>query len=213
VQGSDGNFYGTTSASGFGPSSKGTVFRISPSGSFTNLWEFNGCSDGAGPYAGLVQGSDGNFYGTTSGNGSSGNGTVFRISPSGSLTALWVFTNGLDGAKSYASLVQGIDGSFYGTTSVGGASGNGTVFRISVPLNPPANQISAVQFQGANVIVTIPSVAGETYQLQSCGSVTLGNWTNVGSASMTNSLGGMLSLTNFGGASQPQEFYRFDITP
>ena len=74
--------------------------------------------------AGLVQGSDGNFYGTTSGSGSgpSAYGTVFQITPCGSLTTLWSFTNGVDGASSYGALVQGIDGSFYGTT-VGSGSG------------------------------------------------------------------------------------------
>ena len=100
------------------PSGNGTVFRITPSGSLTNLWSFTGGVDGANPYAGLVQGSDGNFYGTTfgSGSGPSGNGTVFRISPSGSLTNLWSFTNGADGANPSAGLVQGSDGNFYGTT-------------------------------------------------------------------------------------------------
>jgi uncharacterized repeat protein (TIGR03803 family) len=133
VQGSDGNFYGTTYGSGSGPSANGTVFRISPSGSLTTLWSFTGGSDGANPWAGLVQGSDSNFYGTTygSGSGPSAYGTVFRISPSGSLTTLWSFTGGSDGANPWAGLVQGSDSNFYGTTSGGGASANGTVFRIS----------------------------------------------------------------------------------
>jgi uncharacterized repeat protein (TIGR03803 family) len=209
AQGGDGNFYGTTS--GGGPTGYGTVFRISPTGNLTNLWAFTGCFDGASPYAGLVQGSDGNFYGTTSGGGPSGYGTAFRISPDGGLTALHSF-GGSDGANPYAALVQGSDGSFYGTTYAGG-NGYGTVFQLLVPLNPPANQISAIQLAGGNVIVTIPSVAGETYQLQYCDSLTLSNWSNVGGASMTNSIGGWLSLTNFGGASSPQGFYRFDITP
>ncbi len=129
VQGSDGNFYGTTSSGG--ASGNGTVFRISPSGSLTNLWEFTGGSDGASPYAGLVQGSDSNLYGTTSGGGASGNGTVFRISSTGNLTNLWSFTGGSDGASPYAGLVQGSDGNFYGTTYGGGANGNGVVFRMS----------------------------------------------------------------------------------
>ena len=129
VQGSDSNFYGTTS--GGGTSGNGTVFRISPSGSLTNLWEFTGGSDGASPYAGLVQGSDGNFYGTTYGGGANGNGTVFRITPSGTLTTLWSFTGGSDGAYPYAGLVQGSDGNFYGTTSAGGTNNAGTVFQIN----------------------------------------------------------------------------------
>ena len=133
VQGNDGNLYGTTSGSGSGPSAYGTVFRISPGGSLSNLWSFTGGTDGASPYAGLVQGSDSNFYGTTygSGSGPSPYGTVFGISPSGSLSNLWSFTGGTDGANPYAGLVQGSDGNFYGTTYYGGANSNGTVFWIS----------------------------------------------------------------------------------
>jgi len=213
VQGEDGNFYGTTSQGG--ANGNGTVFRISPTGNLTNLWEFTGCGDGGIPYAGLVQGSDGNFYGTTSGSGSgpSGYGTVFRITPSGDLATLHSFGVG-DGANPFAGMVQGSDGSFYGTTYQGGTNGNyGTVFRLTVSLNPPANQISGIKLIGTSLVVSISSVAGETYQLQYSGSLTLSNWSNVGGASMTNSIGSTLTLTNFGGALQPQGFYRFDITP
>jgi uncharacterized repeat protein (TIGR03803 family) len=213
VPGSDGDFYGTTSQGG--ANGIGTVFRISPTGNLTNLWEFTGCGDGGNSFAGLVQGSDGNFYGTTSGSGSgpSSFGTVFRISSSGSLTTLWSFTNGVDGANPYAGLVQGVDGNFYGTTYTDGAGGHGTMFQLSVPLNPPANQISGIKLMGTSIVVSIPSVAGETYQLQYSDSLMLNNWSNVSAASMTNSIGGPQSLTNFGGALQPQGFYRFDITP
>src|SRR5664279_3943802 len=81
---------------------------------FSNLWSFSG-SDGGAPYARLVQGSDGNFYGTTYGGGANNTGTVFRISPGSSLTNLHSFT-GSDGANPYSGLVQGSDGNFYGTT-------------------------------------------------------------------------------------------------
>jgi uncharacterized repeat protein (TIGR03803 family) len=143
VQGSDGNFYGTTG--GGGANGNGTVFRVTPSGSLTNLWSFTGNSDGADPAAGLVQGSDGNFYGTTGGGGANGNGTVFRIAPSGSLTNLWSFTVGSDGDWPGA-LVQGSDGNFYGTTYDGGAYGWGTVFRIT-----PSGSLTALwSFTGGN---------------------------------------------------------------
>src|SRR5205823_4469717 len=82
--------------------------------SLTTLHSFSD-SDGAYPYAGLVQGSDGNFYGTTQGGGTSGVGTVFQITPTGTLTTLYNFSGG-DGAGPYAGLVQGSDGNFYGTT-------------------------------------------------------------------------------------------------
>ena len=66
-----------------------------------------------------MQGSDGNFYGTTSSSGTNGYGTVFKISANGALTSLYSFTGGNDGANPYAGLVQGSDGYFYGTTLLG----------------------------------------------------------------------------------------------
>ena len=89
----------------------------------TTLYSFAG-SDGADPVAGLVQGSDGNFYGTTYGGGANNVGTVFKITPSGTLTTLYSFA-GSDGAIPDAGLVQGSDGNFYGTTSGGGADNVG----------------------------------------------------------------------------------------
>jgi uncharacterized repeat protein (TIGR03803 family) len=212
VEGADGNFYGTTI--GGGTHGTGTVYRISPSGGLTNLWSFTGGSDGANPW-GLVQGSDGSFYGTTPLIGVGHSGTVYRISPNGSFTNLWSFTNGSDGANPQAGLVQGSDGSFYGTTSqlLSGPNKFGTVFKLTVPLNPPANQVSSFQPAGANVVFTIPSVAGETYQLQFATDLVVGNWSNVPGVSVTNSIGASLTLTNLGGAAGSQVFYRFAITP
>jgi uncharacterized repeat protein (TIGR03803 family) len=137
---------------------------------------------------------------------------VFRISTNGNLTTLHAFVGG-NGINPYATLAQGSDASFYGTTYDGGASGDGTVFKISIPLNPPANQIVAIQVGVSNVVLTLPSVAGETYQLQFSNSMNPTNWINIAGGSITNCMGGPLSLTNFGGALQPQGFYRFDITP
>jgi uncharacterized repeat protein (TIGR03803 family) len=137
VQGSDGYFYGTTG--GGGTSQSGTVFKISTNGALTTLYSFSG-NDGAGPVAGLVQGSDGSFYGTTANGGTTnynaqmgadGYGTVFRITTNGMLTSLYSFTGTNDGGNPQAGLVQGSDGSFYGTTAAGGTSQMGTVFKIS----------------------------------------------------------------------------------
>ncbi len=131
VQGSDGNLYGTTGAGG--TNSNGTVFRISPGGSYTNLYSFAGAPrDGAGPTAGLVQGSDSSFYGTALYGGNNGDGTVFRISSSGDYTNLYSFAGSpTDGQNPYAGLVQGSDGNFYGTTRYGGNNGDGTVFKLA----------------------------------------------------------------------------------
>ena len=142
VQGTDGNFYGTTLEGGantgcsLGAGSCGTVFRITPGGTLTTLHSFcaqAGCADGGNPYAGLVQASDGNFYGTTFERGANGYGTVFKITPSGTLTTLYSFgSQQNDGAMPFASLVQASDGDFYGTTSeAGGPHQAGTVFKIT----------------------------------------------------------------------------------
>ena len=137
VQATDGNLYGTTS--GGNPADYGTVFKITPSGALTTLYIFTHGADGGDPEAGLVQGTDGNFYGTTYGGGVGGNcyggigcGTVFKITPAGTLTTLYNFTGGSDGGNLRAGLIQGGDGNFYGTTpGDGGGGGDGTVFKIT----------------------------------------------------------------------------------
>jgi uncharacterized repeat protein (TIGR03803 family) len=211
VQGSDGNFYGTTHDGG--TNGVGTLFRISSGGNYTNLYTFVGFpSDGSFPGAGLVQGSDGNFYGTTITGGANHNGTLFRISPGGAYTSLYSLGNSpTDGHQAQNGLVQGSDGSFYGTAMVGGTNNVGTVFKLTVPLSPPANQVSSVQVAGTSVVLSIPSVASEIYQLQFTSAMTPTNWINQG-GSITSG-GSLLTVTNLGGALLPQGFYRFDITP
>jgi uncharacterized repeat protein (TIGR03803 family) len=141
VQGSDGNFYGTTAfggASGACTHGCGTVFKITPSGMLTTLHSFN-LTDGRAPLAGLVQGANGNFYGTTSNGGANGDGTVFKITSSGTFTTLHTF-DFTDGAELDGALVQANDGNFYGTTFLGGANdfcgtdnhqSCGTVFKMT----------------------------------------------------------------------------------
>lgn len=131
MQASDGNFYVTTYYEG--TNHGGTVFEITPGGTMTTLYSFCpriDCLDGIYPYAGLVQGSDGNFYGTTNYGGADNDGTVFRISPGGTLTTLHSFDDA-DGYSPYAGLIQASDGNFYGTTQLGGANNRGTVFKIT----------------------------------------------------------------------------------
>ncbi len=147
IQANDGDLYGTTSFGGeYG---SGTVFRITTGGTLTTLYSFSATSksypytnsDGANPLAGLIQGSDGNLYGTTVYGGTNGYGTVFRITTSGTLTTLYTFSalsssnTNSDGALPYAGLIQARDGNLYGTCVGGGTAGDGTVFSLNI--HPP----------------------------------------------------------------------------
>jgi uncharacterized repeat protein (TIGR03803 family) len=143
VLGSDGNFYGTTLYGG-DSNNDGTVFKITPAGVFTTLVAFNG-ANGSDPYAGLILGSDGDFYGTTQYGGSDDRGTVFKMTPVGALTTLVSFDID-DGEFPIGALVQGSDGNFYGTTSLGGSGSYGTVFVMT-----PAGALSTLySFSGAD---------------------------------------------------------------
>jgi uncharacterized repeat protein (TIGR03803 family) len=178
VMGSDGNFYGTTFNGG--TNGEGTIFKISPTGSFLSLYSFSVGTDGGNnvggnPNAALVQGSDGNFYGTTSGGGTNGDGTVFMLGSNGAFRSLYSFTNGIDGASPEASLVQGSDGDFYGTTHSGG---KGTIFKISAGgtftlLHSFTNGVDGANPQGALVQGSDGSFYGTTYSGGSKGEGTI----------------------------------------
>jgi uncharacterized repeat protein (TIGR03803 family) len=143
VQGTDGNFYGTTANGGANCAAPGcgTVFKITPAGTLTTLYSFcaqTGCPDGSSPKGGLVQGIDGNFYGTTTAGGTlgcnagHGCGTVFKITVGGTLTTLRSFAGqSTDGGVPEGALVQGPDGNLYGTTQSGGTFNFGAAFKIS----------------------------------------------------------------------------------
>jgi uncharacterized repeat protein (TIGR03803 family) len=126
-----GNLYGTTSAGGTGK--YGTVFKITPSGAESVLYSFTGGTDGCFPQnAGVVLGKNGVLYGTTSGEGCSSLGTVFKLSPSGAETVLHRFVNNhKDGSDPKAGLFIDNTGNLYGTTYFGGTHGYGTVFKIT----------------------------------------------------------------------------------
>ena len=131
VEGHDGNLYGTAPSGGF--QGAGTVFKISLSGNPTLLYNFcsqPNCTDGGNPSAGLVLGTDGYFYGTTTSGGAYDGGTIFKITPNGALTVLHSF-NRPDGINVNAPLVEGRDGNFYGTASADGANNDGTVFQVT----------------------------------------------------------------------------------
>src|ERR1017187_9383834 len=132
VQATNGNLYGTTAQGGTNGS--GTVFKITPGGTLTTLHSFcsdyPSCTDGADPYAGLVQAANGDLYGTTYSGGTNSAGTIFKITPSGTLTTLHSF-NGEDAGGPVAGLVQAANGDLYGTTQGGGTNGGGTIFKIT----------------------------------------------------------------------------------
>lgn len=140
VQGSDGNLYGTTTFGG-GSYHNGTVFKMSLTGKLTTLHAFctqsNTCSDGSYLYAGLVQASNGDFYGTNVGGGTRSGGTLFRITSAGKLTTLYSFcaeVNCPDNEQPYGQLIQASDGNLYGTTYYGGNGQKdyGTVFKSTL---------------------------------------------------------------------------------
>src|ERR1700730_4887584 len=125
---SRGNLYGTTNAGG--AYQYGTVFKISPTGTYTVLHSFS-YYDGVHPQAGLYVDSRGNLYGTTYSGGAHGDGTVFKIAPGGNYTVLHSFSAYVDGGALTASLTADSSGNLYGTSTYGGASIYGTVFKIS----------------------------------------------------------------------------------
>jgi len=135
IQGTDGNFYGSTVYGG--AYTYGMIFAVSPASMLSTVYNFCpsiGCADGAYPYAALVLGTDGNFYGTNAGGGARGWGTIFKITSSGVLTTLHSFCGSAscaDGVYPTASLVQAANGNFYGTTQGDGTNTLGTIFRVT----------------------------------------------------------------------------------
>lgn len=137
VQATDGNLYGTTFSGGSGPLPSGTIFKVTPTGKLTNLYNFCSqlnCGDGSFTYAGLVQDTSGSFYGVTTNGGPNDYGTVFEMTPGGVLTTLYSFCSQsvcADGGTPTATLILGTDGNLYGTTNVGGTGNSGTIYRVT----------------------------------------------------------------------------------
>src|SRR6202162_4509076 len=131
-QGRDGNLYSPLSNNG--SKTDGTVYNITTAGAPTTVYNFcslTSCADGAGPFGGVTLGFDGNFYGTTQGGGSHAAGTVFKVTPIGTLTTLWNFANGTDDSVPVYTTLQGQDGNTYGV-SVGQYNGqDGAFFKVS----------------------------------------------------------------------------------
>lgn len=157
VQATDGYLYGTTWEGG--ANGYGTIFKITPAGELTTLYSFcmqSGCADGIEPDSGLIQATDGNFYGTTYSGGIADGpcdgtcGTIVKITPGGELTTLHSFDL-TDGEFIPAELVQDINGRFYGTTYEGGANGDGTVFSLSVGLGAFVKTLPTIGVVGETI--------------------------------------------------------------
>lgn len=186
VQGRDRQFYGTTLG---GPASiYGTVFKITPRGRMTPLWQFSGGDDGAIPWGALVETGDGNFYGATLGGGG-GNGTLFRISRAGQLTPVHAFTGGIDGGGP-VGLTLGADGNLYGVTGYGGEHGYGVMFKLAGNVLTPLHQFA----DGAPFAALTQGRDGNLY-----GTTTDGGTNGLGTIFMITPAGTLTTLHQFAG--------------
>jgi uncharacterized repeat protein (TIGR03803 family) len=184
IIGTDGYLYGTT---GYGGTyNTGTVFQMDSSGNVNTLYSFSGGTDGGYPEAGLIQGTDGYFYGTTLAGGDlsceiwgiPGCGTIFKIDSAGSFTTLYSFTGGADGANPIEDLIQATDGYFYGTSAFGGDTsctvsgytGCGTIFEVdSTGILTPLHQFSGGAEGGVPVSALIQASDGDFYGTATAG--------------------------------------------
>jgi len=210
--GTDGNLYGVTTYGG--PSNDGTVFSATLGGVETVLHSFTGGSDGELPAAPLVEGSDGNFYGTTPFGGTSTNpssrcqhgcGTVFRITTAGVETVLYAFGGGIaNGANPDGGLIQVSDGNFYGTTSSGGnagcTGGCGTAFTIT-----PVGVETVLHFFGATSSDGLAPAVGliETVDGNFYGITPFGGQFDAGTLYSMTPTGVETVLFSFGGSANP----------
>lgn len=154
ILGRDGYLYGT--ANDGGEDGVGTVFRMAtnPPYTFTTM-HFFAYTDGGYPEGALVQGKDGDLYGTTMMGGADGDGVVFRLSTNGpefAYTLLYSFTGGNDGSNPHSGLIQGSDGFLYGTTTMGGADGDGVIFRISTRFRTSFRPVFRATFSAVSTL-------------------------------------------------------------
>jgi uncharacterized repeat protein (TIGR03803 family) len=197
IEGSDGNFYGTTALGG--EHGKGIVFKIDAAGSLSTLHSFSGFpSDGAGPIAGLVQGTDGNFHGTTASGGAFFQVTVFRMTPSGAITVLHSFNGFLtEGGVPIAGLAQGSDGNFYGTTALGGAHFKGTIFKVdSAGSLTTLHSFSGPPNEGALPFAALVQGSGGSFY----GTTALGGAHFKGTVFQVDAAGSLTTLHSFSGS-------------
>lgn len=241
VQGADGNFYGTAAGDSSGgffnhPASMhnpGIFFRLTPAGVFTVLYTFTGGTDGSLPNA-LVQGKDGNFYGSTfcgpesPANLFNGNGTIFKVTAAGALTTLYSFTNGPDGANP-GNVVEGADGNLYGIADAGTTR---TVFKLT----KAGQRTTVYNLQATNGTVSsgllastdgnvygttkdggIPK-AGNIFKIDPAGQVTTWAFDGAGTGgqpgrAFEGAEHSLYGVTALGGASNDGTVYRLNMAP
>ena len=139
IQATDGNFYGVARAGG--TASAGVVFKVTPAGVYTVLHNLNGTTDGSGPSSSLTQATDGKLYGVANAGGSSGDGTIFNITTTGTFTVLVNF-DGTNGETPNSPLKQNTNGVLYSDTYSGGSDGNGVFYSLNMGLKPFASLVS-----------------------------------------------------------------------
>jgi uncharacterized repeat protein (TIGR03803 family) len=193
IEGANGNYYTTSPGKG-GLKTPGAVFEVTPTGQLQLLHVFSRGDDGANPISGLILGTDGAFYGTTSSGALFGCGTIFRMSPAGYLTTLHMFS-WRDGCNPLGTLLLANDGNFYGTTYGGGTKGYGTVFQMT-----PSGQLTTLHsfavFDGASPYAgLVQATDGKLYGTTDSGS--FGNY------------GVLFSITTHGRFAVLQRFDRF----
>ena len=139
IQATDGNFYGTCYNGG--SIGYGTIFKITTAGAYTVIKNLSYSTDGASPYGGLMQNTDGNFYGITLAGGSKGGGTIYKLTATGIYSVIHVFDPVTEGNSSLSVLINGFDNNLYALCSSGGLYNLGTAFKVSTTgsLNVLAN--------------------------------------------------------------------------
>ncbi|HEX3720587.1 MAG TPA: choice-of-anchor tandem repeat GloVer-containing protein [Verrucomicrobiae bacterium] len=191
VRGADGALYGTASEGGF--RNNGVIFKFSPPSSYTHLVAFNSTTNipGSMPMAGLVLAGDGNFYGTTVGGGSSGDGTIFRLSGNGGIFSNIFSFSGSNGSAPYAALSLGTNRLLYGTTRYGGSAGYGSLFEIDTK----GNFTNLASFNGVNGAYPNQVIQGPDGNFY--GATLAGGTFNIGAIFKMNLRGTIVSLFSF----------------
>ena len=195
TQGQDGNIYGTIGDDG--SNAAGSAFKMTTAGHFTRIYAFcalTKCADGAGPWGGLTLGLDGDLYGTTTSGGKVGAGTVFRLTPTGTLTTLWSFDNGADAGAPWYPPLQGLDGNFYGSSNTVYAGDYGAFYRVTSTPNSEKVLVDFNYTNGADPNLPIQGTDGNFY-----GTAVYGGTSKIGVVYKITPGGAITVLHNFAG--------------